>query len=326
MTYCKISLKNVPMSAKYPDYQNAAFKSLFSSLKVKPTLALSRAAFKQESVKYSAGSSISGVQQKLSMAVNDQHELVPVSEGGHYILKPSPEEFPNVSENEHTAMLTSALLDIPTAQCGLVSFADNELVYITRRFDRVANGRKLHQEDLVQGFAMQSDDKYSRSYEEAGELVSKMTNGKQAVVLDYLHRIMHAYLIGNDDMHLKNTSLQRARENTSPFYDRLTPNYDSLFTGIFENHGAGSFLALDLLSDGFSEQYEHYGFYTGHDFLNLAERLQIRDKPIRSFARKIENKMPALLTAIANSYMPDEAKATASDMLLDRLPALLIGI
>lgn len=49
-------------------------------------------------------------------------------------------------------MLSGKLLGISTADCGLLSFADGELVYITRRFDRNDGDSKLHQEDLVQGF------------------------------------------------------------------------------------------------------------------------------------------------------------------------------
>jgi len=327
MTYCKISLKAVTRSAKYPDYQNSAFTNLFRSLRVNPTLNLTRAAFKRESVRYTKGLSISGVQQKLSMAINAAHEIEPVTTGGRYILKPSPEEFPNAAENEHTAMLSGRLLGIRTADCGLVSFADGELVYITRRFDRVDGAdvdSKIHQEDLLQGFDTQSDDKYSRSHEEAGALILDMTDGRQTVVLDYLKRIMHAYLVGNDDMHLKNTSLQKIAGNTTRFYDRLTPNYDCLFASAFENRDAAYFLALDLFADGFSEQFEEYGFYTGFDFIELARRFGISEKPVRSFVKEIAKKMPGLLALIDHSYMPAAMKAAARDQAVDRLKAMLM--
>lgn len=326
MTYCKISLKAVTKTAKYPDYRDTAFRSLFGSLRVNPTLRLTRSAFKQESVRYTTGLSISGVQQKLSLAVADNDELEPVTQGGQYILKPSPEEYPHAAENEHAAMSISKLLDIRTADCGLVSFADGELVYITRRFDRNDDGSKIHQEDLLQGFDMPSDSKYEKSYEEAGALISEMTGGKQAIVLDFLHRIVHAYLIGNDDMHLKNTSLQKSPENTTRLYDRLTPNYDCLFLSIFEHRTSTDFLALDLLADGFSSQFEHYGFYTGHDFIELASRLKIPSKPIQSFIKKIACKKASILETIDRSYMPDSAKAKAKALIDDRVRALMTGV
>jgi len=324
MTYCKISLRAVTRSSKYPDYQNSAFTNLSTSLRVRPALNLTRAAFKRESVRYIKGLSISGVQQKLSMTINATHEIEPVNIGGRYILKPSPAESPNAAENEHTAMLSGRLLGISTADCGLVNFADGELVYITRRFDRTDGDSKLHQEDLLQGFDTQSDDKYSRSHEEAGALILDMTNGRKTVVLDYLKRIMHAYLIGNDDMHLKNTSLQKNAGNSTRFYDRLTPHYDCLFASAYENRDAADFLALDLFADGLSERFEEYGFYTGFDFIELARRFGISEKPVRSFVKEIEARMPELLALIDHSYMPDAMKAAARDQVIDRLQALQI--
>ncbi len=326
MTYCKISLNPVGTRSKYPDYRNNEFAALFGSLRANPTMNLTRAAFKRESIRYTTGLSISGVQQKLSVAINDHYQLEPVTTGGHYILKPSPEEFPHAAENEHVAMRTGVLLGIPTASCGLVSFADGELAYITRRFDRLGDGQKLHQEDLVQGFAMPSDNKYSCSYEEAGALILDMTNGRKAVVLDYLQRIIHAYLIGNDDMHLKNTSLQRSAGNTTPYYDLLTPNYDCLFAGTFENRDAGDFLALDLLADGFTDAFEEYGYYTGHDFLALAQRLGIPEKPVQTFIATIAEKMPQLTATVDRSYMPVDMKCAANALITDRLRALQIGL
>lgn len=326
MTYCKISLREVTGTAKYPDYQSSEFSKLFTSLRVKPTLGLSRSEFKRESVRFTKGLSISGVQQKLSMTINATHEIVPVSIGGRYILKPSPEEYPHAAENEHTAMLSGRLLGISTADCGLLNFADGELVYITRRFDRTDGGSKLHQEDLVQGFGMESSNKYERSHEEAGALILQMTNGRKTVVLDYLQRIVHAYLIGNDDMHLKNTSLQKDAGNSTRYYDRLTPNYDCLFAGTFDNRDVDGFLALDLFADGSSEQFEEYGFYTGHDFLELANRFGISEKPVRSFVSEIEAKMPELLAMIDHSYMPDAMKVAAHDQVTDRLRALQVGL
>jgi len=326
MDYCKISLKKVPKNAKYSDYTDTAFISLFDSTKVKPKLAFSRSEFKQDSVKYTKGMSISGVQQKLSLKINNQNELVPVTEKGEYILKPSPEEFPNAAENEHTAMITSQLLDIPTATCGLVSFSEGELAYITKRFDRLKNGEKQHQEDLVQGFEMKSDNKYDKSYEEAGKLIAEMTNGKQSVVLDFIFRVIHAYLIGNNDMHLKNISLQKRADNSSKFYDKLAPNYDCLYTEEFENVDNDGFLALDLLSGDFSDHYLHYGFYTGHDFIELGNRLNIREISIKKFIRKIKSKEESLISTIKDSYMPEAMREKAIGIISDRMRVLLIGV
>jgi len=326
MTFCKISLKKEQKRAKHPGYRDDAFRSLFGRTKVNPGLPFSRSEFKQESIKYIKGMSISGVQQKLSLRIDDNHNLIPVSEGGKYILKPSPEEFPNAAENEHAAMITSRLLKIDTALCGLVSFTGGDLAYITKRFDRLDNGDKQHQEDLVQGFGMDSSRKYNMSYEASGKLIHEMTRGKRAVVLDFVRRVIHAYLIGNNDMHLKNISLQKDPENTSRYYDKLTPNYDSLFTVAFENIDHDGYLALDLLEDGFSERYEYYGFYTGYDFIELGIRLGIPEKLIKKTIEGIANKRDSLKEVVEHSYMPDDMKKRAMTLIDDRSRVLLIGV
>ena len=99
----------------------------------------------------------------------------------------------------------------------------------------------------------------------------------------------------NDDLHLKNFSVQRLPDNTSPYYDKLTPNYDCLFCDAFNDEEKGmGLLALGLLHDAeddgeyFTDMYSHYGYYTGYDFLELGRRLGLQEKPIRTFITKLK--------------------------------------
>ena len=325
MRYCKISLKPVKSTSKYQDYQDGEFRKLFGSLKTNPVLAFTRKDFFLQSPFESRGMSISGIQQKLSLKTNQSHELEMTQSGGQYILKPSPEAFLNASENEHCAMLSSRLLGIKTADCGLVSFPDGELVYLTKRFDR-KNNRKIHQEDLVQGFGLKSEEKYSQSYEAAGKLIDKMTNGKAAVVLDFFQRVLHAYLIGNDDLHLKNISLQKFSGNTGLYYDRLTPNYDCLFTHAFEHTSTSDALALDLMIDEkesfFSDWYDKFGFYTGYDFTLLGKRLGLREKPVKESIQAFIQKKELIVNMIDCCFMPEDMKKKAVHIVKDRSKAL----
>lgn len=327
--YCKISLKTLTGNERPAGYHNGEFKALFGSTRVNPELPFSRSEFFQSSKQKVQGMSISGVQQKLSLKVNENHELEATTEGGEYILKPSPEEYPCAAENEHAAMQVSRLLDIETALCGLVTFQGGELAYITRRFDRLKGGNKQHQEDLMQCFDMESDNKYGKTYEEAGKLIDEATNGKQAVILDFVRRVILAYAIGNDDLHLKNFSVQRLPDNTGRYYDRLTPIYDMLFCDAFRSGESGlGLLALGLLHDKedgdehFTDMYTRYGYYTGHDFLELGRRLGLNEKPVRTFITKLRTKQKQILELISHSYMPDEMKARASELVKSRIQAL----
>jgi len=326
MSYCKISLRKLDGAEKNPGYHNVEFKKLFGSSKVDPNLTFSRSEFFQSSKQHAQGMSISGIQQKLSLKENEKHKLVATTEGGQYILKPSPEEYPYAAENEHAAMQVSRLMGIETALCGLVPFKGGELAYITKRFDRLDDGTKLHQEDLMQCLNLPSNDKYGKTYEEAGKLISDVTSGKQIVVLDFVRRVILAYVIGNDDLHLKNVSVQRLRGNTSHYYDNLTPNYDFLFCDAFRTESTGlGFLALGLLHDQngggefFTDMYRHYGYYTGCDFLELGRRLNLQEKPIRSFVKKLAENQNKITDLISHSYMPDEMKVRASSLVKSRI-------
>ncbi|MDA3790345.1 MAG: HipA domain-containing protein, partial [Desulfobacula sp.] len=199
------------------------------------------------------------------------------------------------------------------------------LVYITKRFDRKGDV-KIHQEDLVQGFGMRSEDKYAYSYEKAGKLINTMTNGKASVVFDFFCRVVHAYIIGNDDMHLKNISLQKLPDNTGLYYDRMTPNYDSFFANAFDNVSTSDFLALDLLEDEkngiFSKAYEKYGFYTGYDFKVLGNKLGLRAKPVTTFIKTVREKELLLIDLVNCSSMPDGMKKKAGLTISERIKAL----
>ncbi|NWH06781.1 type II toxin-antitoxin system HipA family toxin [Desulfobacter latus] len=325
MEYCRISLKKVPPGSKYPGYLNPEFKKFFNSLKVNPVLSFSRKDFFRESPLKSKGMSISGIQHKLSLKVDSQYQLQMTEQDGTYILKPSPEAFPHAAENEHCAMLSGMLLKIPTAPCALISFSDGEPVYITKRFDR-REDQRIHQEDLVQGFGIKSDDKYSRSYEEAGRLIHAMVNGKAAVVMDFFKRVVHAYIIGNDDMHLKNISLQKQPGTRGIYYDHLTPNYDCLSTHAFESMSGSEFLALDLLESEkegfFSEAYTRYGFYTASDFRLFGGRIGLREKPVIKFIEFARKKEPDFIDLVKQSYMPVGMKKNVCRVVSERIKAL----
>ncbi|RLD79715.1 MAG: hypothetical protein DRJ10_08415 [Bacteroidetes bacterium] len=320
---CKLTLKNI----KSGSFSKRAIKDFFDKKNPIDKLNFSRSDFFTKSAKFAEGMSISGIQQKLSLIINDNNEFEIVATNGTYILKPSPESFPFAAENEQCAMSISRLVGIDTAFSANIPFSDGEGVYITKRYDR-KNGNKFHQEDLAQAFNLQSDNKYAKSYEEALNLSRKMSGGKLSVVKELFNRIVLAYIIGNDDMHLKNISLIKDTDNKTPFYDNLTPNYDQLLVHAFPNPPKIGFLALDLLKeevDGiFSEMYNKYGFYTGYDFYVLGDRVGLRKPVIKSILENYFNKENDVIDIIKNSFMPDEMKDTATSLIKDRIKALKI--
>jgi serine/threonine-protein kinase HipA len=330
LTHCKISLKKNTAKASKPGYNNSELIKLFGSTKIKPDLIFSRSEFFQQTKIKVQGMSISGVQQKLSLKINSLYELEATIEDGEFILKPSPEAYPFAAENEHAAMLIHQLVGIETALCGLVNFKGGEKAYITKRFDKLPDGSKQHQEDLLQCFDLPSKDKYSKTYEEAGLLLNKVTSGKQAVTLEFVKRIIMAYVIGNDDMHLKNISVQKMPNNKAIFYDKLTPSYDNLIVEALSSTQKSKigFLALGLLHDKedgdeeFTGSYDYFGYYTGVDFIELANRLGLKEKPVRKFITKLSTDIKKISDLITHSFMPDEMKAIAQEIIENRIKAL----
>lgn len=306
-------------------YSKKAAKALFGAATPIGRLPFSRRDFFTAGRKCVEGMSISGVQQKLSLVINSRNEFETVSIGGEYILKPSPESFPNAAENEQCAMAVSRMMGIPTAWSTVVEFPDGELAYLTRRYDR-ANGRKRHQEDLAQGFGLTAKEKYEKSYEEALHLAHGMSGGKLSVVRDLFDRVVFAYLIGNSDMHLKNISLIREAGSHTGRYDGLAPNYDQLFTIAFDAASAVGFLALDLLAEEkegkFSDAYQKYGFYTGSDFQTLGKKAGLPGPAIHTMMNRYFTREQEILRMIQRSFMPPAMKKKASTVVRDRIDAL----
>jgi serine/threonine-protein kinase HipA len=309
--------------------KDKAARALFGTEAFSGRLESTRKELFIEGVRFTEGMSISGVQQKLSLVMDaGKKTLSPTKTGGHFILKPSPDPFPYCSEMEHLGMCISQLAGIETAQCGLIEFADGERVYVTRRFDRNEDSSSAFEaiEDLCSLSDLPKQSKYESSYEAAGMILYEAVGGKLVVMHNYFKRIALAYLVGNDDMHLKNMSVIRVKGNTRGVYDKLSPNYDVVPTVAYAQ-GGSKFLALDLLEadrEGkFSEDYLYFGYYTYNDFMTLADKLSLPSKPADKALHDLANCLPKIEALITASYITDEQKAAMCVAVKERARALL---
>ena len=187
-------------------------KTFFDNHKIAYVLDFDKKEFLSKSVELSERMSISGVQDKISLKVEDE-KLVPTTKEGTYLLKPVPlmeygELIADVAKNEHFSMqLASQVFKLETAINGLIAFSDGELAYITKRFDR-ENGTKIRQEDFA-SLAQRSEQshgknyKYDYSYEEIGGLIKKYLPAYRVEMVSYFKLVLFSYLIGNGDAHLK---------------------------------------------------------------------------------------------------------------------------
>lgn len=186
--------------------------------------------------------SLSGVQPKASLVVNDEKRLVKPAEGerGTYILKPAPSSYVLLDRkycpaNEHLTMQIAAqVYHIETATNALCFFRDGEAAYLCRRFDVGPGGRKYSQEDFASLAGLTnanggSDYKYGNlSYEECADIIRGYVKAAPVEILKFFRVVVFNYLTLNDDAHLKNFSLINRGDGEY----RLAPAYDLINTSL----------------------------------------------------------------------------------------------
>jgi serine/threonine-protein kinase HipA len=242
-----ISLKYCPSTLEegFDAYSPAAKRNLFDGKEVSPIFhGLSPnvdSIEAKESILNIGRISLSGVQPKFSVVVDEEHlwlRFTREGERGTYILKPRPSSYHLLNRdycaaNEHLTMqIASQVYGIETAANGLCFFDNDETAYLTRRFD-LQGDTKLLQEDFASllGYTKAnggSDYKYcNASYEECAEVIRTHVKAAPIDLLRFFRMVLYNFISLNDDAHLKNFSLL----NTGHEY-RLSPAYDLINTSL----------------------------------------------------------------------------------------------
>jgi len=300
-------------------------RELFDNQKINFVLDFDKKEFLSKSVELSERMSISGVQDKISLRIEDK-KLVPTTKNGTYLLKPVPlmeyvELIADVAKNEHfTMQLASQVFKLETAINGLIAFSDGELAYITKRFDRV-DGTKIKQEDFA-SLAERSEQshgknyKYDYSYEEIGVLIKKYLPAYRVEMVSYFKLVLFNYLVGNGDAHLKNFSVyQRVTGDYG-----LTPAYDLLSSSLHLPNESRT--ALELFEEYETKSFEANGFYAYDDFLAFGERLGLSKKMLENILKTFMGYEKKVLEMLENSFLTQEAKERYEALFLDRLRAV----
>lgn len=185
--------------------------------------------------------SLAGVQLKFSSVLEASGRLtIPVQgQGGSWIVKLPAGKFGNVPDAEFAMMTLAKHAGIEVPEFNLlpansIGGLPSEFQQITgdsfaiRRFDRTADGRRIHAEDFAQVFALYADDKYKkRSYANIAEVLWVEAGEKS--VAEFIRRLVFNLMIGNGDMHLKNWSVLYR----DPLKPELSPAYDFIPTVAF---------------------------------------------------------------------------------------------
>lgn len=269
--------------------------------------------------------SISGVQAKVLLSLVDG-EFRLVESGGDYILKPVPSDSESrfaadIPANEHLTMqIASRIFGIETAENSCVRFADGELAYLTRRFDR-RDGGAVRQEDLCQ-IAGRSEEshgssyKYDFSYEEMADVIRAAVPASRIELPKVFRQILFDYVFANGDAHLKNFSVY---ESALGDYV-MTPAYDLLNTSLHYPNDL-TFLALSLFKDPdfMTQEFETLGYYTAADFIVLGRAYGLDERGVQDLIRRFRRSADAVAQMVGQSLLTSEAKDEYLRIFNDRL-------
>ncbi|MCD8287804.1 MAG: HipA domain-containing protein [Porphyromonadaceae bacterium] len=256
---------------------------------------------------------VPGVQAKLSVELSgsrkDPARFTIVGLWGKYILKPQTENYEHLPEIEDLTMHLAQIAGLSTAYHSLFRFADGELCYLTKRFDRLKNGKKVAVEDMCQLTGRLTELKYKGSYEQIAKTVMKYAASPLISVETFWEMVIFSWLTGNSDMHLKNFSLW------DPFFSgdyMMAPAYDLLSTWMVMEDKEELALTLNAKKRKLGRQ----------DFTVAMRRSGLNDK--------VMDKLFILFLAVGRRWMdfidkafiPDSMKADYKRLIEERLSRL----
>src|SRR3990172_3156376 len=289
-------------------YHKRCARRLFDARWV-PVIPFSSRDMVTQAIKMIGQISISGVQPKLSVHLDKTEKVFSVVEtGGHFILKPQVEQFGNLPENENLCMNIAEDLGIETPPHGLLRFQDGRFCYIVKRFDRLKDGGKLHQEDFQQLTGI--EDKYAGSSEKVGKVLISFSNAPLLDAVRFFERLLLFFIIGNGDAHLKNFSLLKKPE----LGYRLSPVYDVVNSRLvlpFEQE------EMSLSINGKKNRLKR------EDFLSFAAYMEITDKAVSKVFERLKKNKGTIKTLIASSRLSLKEKNGFWSIFEERLQRLV---
>ncbi len=296
------------MAIKLNEYYSQVGLHLLSpQLKNLQALPLSAAEQRREAIARVGKMSIQGVQAKLSARLKIKEACFEiVDQNGRFILKPQSEHYPELPENEAITMFLAATIGIEVPVHGLAYSIDGSMTYFIRRFDRIGHTQRLAVEDFGQLLGLNRDTKYNSSMEKIISVISDFCTFPKIEFVKLFKLTLFNFLIGNEDMHVKNFSLI-TRDNKI----MLSPSYDLVNSSIAQKNTKEE-IALPL--NGKKNNL------TRNDFVNYLafERLGLNEKMIKEVLDEIEIAMLSWPSFIEKSFLSLEMKKKYLRLLEER--------
>jgi len=294
-------------------YSRKGLKLLSSNLKSLKDLPLSQEDQIKEAAARATKMSIQGVQPKLSAKLKTKEERFEiVDRAGEYILKPQNSFYPELPENEDLTMRLAKLIGIEIPIHGLIYSIDNRLTYFIKRFDRYGKNKKLSLEDFAQLAGKSRETKYDFSMEKIVVLLDQYCTFPLLEKIKLFRLTLFNYLVGNEDMHLKNYSII-CRDNKV----ELSPAYDLLNTTIASKNVTEE-IALSISGKKSN--------LTANVLINYwgKERLGLNDTVINQVIIEIKNVQNRWDKLIKISFLSDQMKEEYIELLNSRKKKLNI--
>lgn len=309
---CKCLFCYRPLNAGELDFHPACAKKFFGTKEV-PSLdytleeidSLASQVIKEQT-------SLTGVQPKLSLNLN-KHEgkrrLTIVGLWGGFIMKPQTDAYLQLPEVEDLTMHLAEVARIDVVPHSLMRMADDSFCYVTRRIDRTSKGEKIAMEDFCQLTERQTEYKYKSSYETIGKTILRYSSVPKMDLTNFMEVLLFSWIVGNNDMHLKNFSLYEPKEGKP----RLTPAYDMLNAAIVNPRDREE-LALTL--NGRKSKIE------ADDFVKAAKTLGLPDNVMPNLFAKYKAHEEKFITCIMDSFLVEELKDAYVELIRRRIEKL----
>ncbi len=292
-------------------YSRKGLKLLSPKLNQLAQLDFSAEELRSEAFVRASGMSVQGVQPKLSAVLNvKEGRFEIVSKDGRFILKPQHHLFPELPQNEDLTMHMAAATGIQTPMHGLVYSKDDSLTYFIKRFDRVGKKDKLPVEDFAQLAGLNRETKYNYSMERLVKLIDDYCTFPVLQKAELFRRVLFNFLIGNEDMHLKNYSVIIFEGKVE-----LTPAYDLLNSSIVLK-GSIEEIALPIKGKKKDLTQNMLFNYFGK------ERCSLNEKTIQKIVECIDHAIPAWFELIEKSFLSTWMKEKYIALLNQRMKVL----
>ncbi len=294
-------------------YSEKGLKLLSAGLKTLKDLEYTADEQRKEAYNRASKMSVQGVQPKLSAVLNIKEERFEiVDKSGKYILKPQHDIFQEMPENEDLTMRIASVIGLEIPQHGLIWSKDKSLTYFIKRFDRKGHKDKIPVEDFAQLAGLSRDTKYEYSMEKVVNLVDRYCTFPAIEKIKLFKLTIFNYLVGNEDMHVKNFSIitQDGKSSISPCYDLVnsTIEYQKQDEEIaLPLKGKKKKLTRNLLINYFGK-----------------ERCELTDKSIDKVLETISLSVPKWKDLINKSFLSQEMKDKYQTLLETRLNNLSI--